>query len=85
EFPDYASLSNPLPLTVRDIQPLLSAEEAMVVFSVVDRQSYVIAITREGVDWQEIPLGADVLAQQVSAFRTGLDVGKASDASGKSG
>ena len=56
EFPDYASLSNPLPLTAKDIQPLLSADEAMVLYSVVDKQSYVVAITREGVDWKAIPL-----------------------------
>jgi CHAT domain-containing protein/Tfp pilus assembly protein PilF len=85
EFPDYASLSNPLPLAVKDIQPLLSADEAMVIYSVVDKQSYVIAITRDGADWKEIPLGADAMARKVSAFRRGLDVGKARDASGKSG
>ena len=85
EFPDYASLSNPLPLTLKDIQPLLSADEAMVLYSVVDKQSYVIAITREGVDWKEIPIGADALTQKVTAFRRGLDVGKARDGSGKSG
>lgn len=85
EFPDYASLSNPLPLTVKEIQPLLSADEAMVIYSVVDSQSYVVAITHEGVDWKEISLGADALAQKVAAFRRGLDVGKALDASGKSG
>lgn len=85
EFPDYASLSNPLPLTVKDIQPLLSADEAMVIYSVVDKRSYVVAITREGVDWREIPFGADALAQKVAAFRRGLDVGKAHDASGKAG
>ncbi|WP_257196812.1 MULTISPECIES: CHAT domain-containing tetratricopeptide repeat protein [unclassified Bradyrhizobium] len=85
EFPDYASLSNPLPLAVKDIQPLLSADEAMVIYAVVDRQSHVIAITREGADWKEIPLGADTVTQQVAAFRKGLDVGKARDASGKSG
>lgn len=85
EFPDYASLSNPLPLTAKEIQPLLSADEAMVIYSVVDSQSYVVAITREGVDWKEVSLGADALAQKVAAFRRGLDVGKAHDASGKSG
>ncbi|WP_409190965.1 CHAT domain-containing protein [Bradyrhizobium sp. RDM4] len=85
EFPDYASLSNPLPLTAKEIQPLLSADEAMTVYSVLDKRSYVIAITRESVDWKEIPLGADALAQKVTAFRKGLDVGKARDASGKSG
>ncbi|MDH6263990.1 CHAT domain-containing protein [Bradyrhizobium sp. BR13661] len=85
EFPDYASLSNPLPLAVKDVQPLLSADEAMVVYSVLDTRSYVIAITREGADWKEIPLGADALAQKVTAFRKGLDVGKARDGTGKSG
>lgn len=85
EFPDYSSLSNPLPLAVKDIQPLLSADEAMVIYSVIDKQSYVVAITREGVDWKEISLGADALTQKVAAFRKGLDVGKARDASGKSG
>lgn len=85
EFPDYASLSNPLPLTVKDVQPLLSADEAMVLYSIVDNPSYVIAITREGADWKEIPFGADALAQKVTAFRRGLDVGKARDGTGKSG
>jgi hypothetical protein len=46
EFPDYAALSNPLPMTVKEIQALLSGDEAMVLFSVVDTQSYVFAITR---------------------------------------
>jgi len=85
EFPDYASLSNPLPLGVKDIQPLLSDDEAMVIYSVVDKQSYVVAITRDGAEWKEIPLGADAMARKVAAFRKGLDVGKARDASGKSG
>lgn len=85
EFPGYASLSNPLPLTVKDVQPLLSADEAMVLYSIVDKRSDVIAITREGADWKEIPFGADALAQKVTAFRRGLDVGKARDGTGKSG
>lgn len=39
-------------------------------YSVVDKRSYVIAITREGADWKEIPLGADALAQKVMASRS---------------
>ncbi len=85
EFPDYALLSDPLPIGLTEIQALLSADEAMALYAVVDKRSYVIAITREGVDWKEIPLGADALTQRVAAFRQGLDVGKASDALGKSG
>jgi CHAT domain-containing protein/Tfp pilus assembly protein PilF len=85
EFPNYAALSNPLPMKVAEIQGLLSVDEAMVLFSVVDKESYVIALTRERFDWKPLPLGAEALSQKVAAFRRGLDIGKASDASGKSG
>jgi CHAT domain-containing protein/Tfp pilus assembly protein PilF len=85
EFPNYAALSNPPPMTVAEIQALLSDDEAMVLFAVADKESYVFALTREAVDWKPLPLGAEALSQKVAAFRRGLDVGKASDASGKSG
>ena len=85
EFPDYASLSNPLPLKAKEMQALLSDREALVLFAVAEKESYVFAMTRDRVDWKSLPLGADTLSQKVAAFRRGLDVGKASDASGKSG
>jgi CHAT domain-containing protein len=85
EFPDYTALSNPLPMTAREIQALLSGDEAMVLFPVVDKESYVIALTRENFDWKPLPLGAEALSRKVAAFRHGLDVGSASDASGKAG
>ncbi len=85
EFPDYAALSNPLPETHAEIQALLSADEVLVLFSVADKESYVFALTRNGFDWKPVPLGAEALAQKVAAFRRGLDVSKARDASGKSG
>ena len=85
EFPDYAALSNPLPMTAKEIQALLSADEAMVLFSVTDKASYVFALTRDSFDWKPLPFGAEALSGEVAAFRRGLDVGKANDASGKSG
>ena len=85
EFPNYAALSNPSPMTVKETQALLSDDEALVLFAVTVKKSYVIAITRDGVDWKPIPRGAETLSQQVAAFRRGLDIGKANDASGKSG
>jgi hypothetical protein len=54
EFSDYAALSNPLPMTVKEIQSLLSSDEAMVLLSVTVKDSNVIAITREGFDWNPI-------------------------------
>jgi CHAT domain-containing protein/tetratricopeptide (TPR) repeat protein len=74
EFPAYASLSHPLPSTTKEIQSLLSEDEALVVFAVAGDRSYVFALTRNGFDWQSIALGGDALTQQVAAFRKGLDV-----------
>jgi CHAT domain-containing protein/Tfp pilus assembly protein PilF len=84
EFPDYAALSNPLPLKAREIQALLSGDEVMVLFALAEKESFVLALTRDNFDWQRIPIGAEALSQRVSALRRGLDV-KASDSSGKSG
>ena len=85
EFPDYAALSNPLPMTASEIQSLLSADEAMVLFAVAEKESFVFAITRDRIDWKPVPFGADALSAKVAAFRRGLDVGKARDATGKTG
>ncbi len=85
EFPEYAALSNPLPMTAKEIRSLLSDDEAMVLFAVAERESFVFALTRDAVDWKPIPLGADALTAKVAAFRRGLDISKAQDASGKTG
>lgn len=84
EFPGFAALSNPLPMTTREIQSLLSGDEAMVLFSVSEKESYVFALTRDSFDWNAIPVGSDALSQKVAAFRRGLDLDKIADtASGK--
>ena len=85
EFPDYAALSNPLPVTTKEIQALLSTDEAMVLFAVAEKESYVVAITRETFDWKPLPHGADALSQKVARFRRGLDLANLGEASGKSG
>src|SRR5262249_41274960 len=74
EFPDYSALSNPLPLTSKEIQSLLSADEAMVLFALAEKESYVLAVTRDGFAWKAIPIGADALSEKIAAFRRGLDV-----------
>ena len=75
DFPDYAALSNPLPLTVKDIQGQLSSDEALVAFALAgNKESYVFSITRDHADWHAIRLGDEVLTQKVAEFRKGLDV-----------
>ena len=88
EFPDYAALSNPLPMTVKEAQALLSPDEALVLFAVVDSESYVLAMTRDGFEWRRLPLGAEAVSQKVAAFRRGLDlnkIGNANDPSARAG
>ena len=72
EFPDYAALSNPEPLTVKDIQALLAADEALVVVDVAAK-SYVWAVTRSAADWKELAVAAPDISKAVSALRAGLD------------
>jgi CHAT domain-containing protein/tetratricopeptide (TPR) repeat protein len=84
EFPDYVALTNPKPLTVEDAQQLLGPDEAMAFFLTGEEESYVFALTHDRFDWKVIPLGANALAEKVTAFRHGLDV-DALDASIRSG
>jgi CHAT domain-containing protein/Tfp pilus assembly protein PilF len=74
EFPDYAALSNPRPLAVREIQALLSDGEALLAYATDDKQSYVFALTRKVAGIWGIPLGTAALSAKVSTFRRGLDV-----------
>ncbi len=41
QFPEYAELSNPKPLTIADVQQLLKPQEAMILFLVTVEESYV--------------------------------------------
>ena len=77
EFPDYAALSRPEPLTVNDIQPLLAADEALVVVDLAAESgvwSYVWAITRSVADWKELAVAVPDISKAVSALRAGLGV-----------
>jgi CHAT domain-containing protein len=74
QFPDYATLASPKPLKTEEVQKLLGADEAMVIFLAGDKESYVFAVTRDGFDWRTIPIGAKALSDKVAAFRRGLDV-----------
>jgi CHAT domain-containing protein/tetratricopeptide (TPR) repeat protein len=74
EFPDYAALSNPQPLTVTAIQALLSDGEALLFYATGDKESYVFAVTRTSAAWKSIPLGTAALSDKVAAFRRALDV-----------
>ncbi len=72
EFPAYAELSSPAPLSVAQTQGLLKPDEALVSFISMNDKSYVFAVTREGSVWQQIPLGQKAVSDRVSKLRLGL-------------
>jgi CHAT domain-containing protein/Tfp pilus assembly protein PilF len=73
EFPDYAALSNPPSLAVKDIQPLLADDEALVIIRVDCKKSYVWVIARTTADWKELAVTADDVTRQVAALRRLLE------------
>jgi CHAT domain-containing protein len=70
-FPDFAALSKPVPISVRDTQSLLGDDEALVVFD-FDEQSYAWVVTRTNADWVRLKLTEKSLSDQVERLRSSL-------------
>jgi tetratricopeptide (TPR) repeat protein/CHAT domain-containing protein len=73
DFPDYAALANPEPLSIAETQAQLHAEEALVLFLDTPEKAFVWVVTKTGSRWLRIDVGTKWLAQQVQALRCGLD------------
>ena len=78
-FPEYAGLASPKPLASADIQALLNADEALVLFLDIRRlgqlcrRNSCLGHHQEDRTWHSIPLGTRALADSVMALRCGLD------------
>jgi len=83
DFPKYAELANPAPMTIAQVQALLKPDEVLVVFSSPgnkshlrftknEQWSYVFAITREAAQWQQLDKAKYAIAQAVTNLRKGL-------------
>ena len=79
EFPEYASLANPKPLTVAAVQALLKADEALLLFldvpglTLLPEETLAWAITKTDARWISTPLGTAALGERVARLRCGLD------------
>lgn len=78
EFPKYSALVTPTPLQVPEVQDLLQAGEALILFlDTTDERkneaTYVWAITKTTSKWVRSSLGKSALKREVSALRCGLD------------
>ena len=78
-FPDYAVLSGPAPLSIGEVQALLSADEALLLFldtserKPTPEETFIWIVTRTDTRWVRVHLGTQALAGRVGALRCGLD------------
>lgn len=80
EFPDYATLAQPVPSTVTEVQALLHDGEALVLLldtkdsKPVPEETFIWVVTKSDMRWVKSELGTDALALEVAALRCGLDL-----------
>src|SRR5262249_18496443 len=80
DFPDYATLASPKPVSVADVQASLRDDEALVLFLDTDdrfkplpEETFVWVVTKRHVRWLRSELGTAALRREVWALRCGLD------------
>ena len=79
DFPDYAALAIPAPLSVEEVQAQLGANEALVLFlgtpqlQPISEETFIWVVTKAAVRWVRSDLGSMALAREVQALRCGLD------------
>lgn len=80
DFPDYAALASPRPISVADAQASLREGEALVLFLDTDDQfkplpeeTFIWVVTKTDMKWVRSDLGTGALQREVTALRCGLD------------
>jgi hypothetical protein len=86
EFPDYAALARPPPLSAEEAQAQLGPDEALVLFldtpewkpkrpnsPSLPQETFVWIVTKTEVRWVRSELGTVALQREVAALRCGLD------------
>ena len=80
DFPDYAALARPKPISVADVQGQLGNDEALLLFldtgagfKPLPEETFVWVVTKTDVRWLRSELGTAALQREVNALRCGLD------------
>ena len=73
QFPDYAELVNPKPLSPGQAQKLLAPGEALVLFHVSENASYVWALSSDRIVWRKIELSRKELVDTVTKLRAAVE------------
>ena len=73
DFPRYAELANPAPMSIADVQALLQPDEGLLLALSGRDHVFVWAIGKTASAWTRTVYGAGVLADDVAALRAQLD------------
>jgi CHAT domain-containing protein len=80
DFPDYAAIAQPKPLSIKETQKLLGDDEALVLFFDIDdrfkptpEETFIWVVTKTESRWVRSKLGTAALTREVKALRCGLD------------
>jgi CHAT domain-containing protein/tetratricopeptide (TPR) repeat protein len=79
KFPDYAALASPAPLPAEEVQALLRADEALLLFLATPEakptpeETFIWVVTKTEMRWIRSDLGTASLRREVQALRCGLD------------
>jgi len=79
EFPDYAALARPTPLSIVEVQAQLNIDEDLVLFLDTDEwkptpeETFIWIVTKRDMRWVRSDLGAEALKGEVATLRCGLD------------
>ena len=72
DFPDYAELVAPRPVSIVEIQDLLGDDEALLVYAVSDRTTFIWVIRKDYAEIHRVEYGGASLARAVTALRSGM-------------
>jgi CHAT domain-containing protein/tetratricopeptide (TPR) repeat protein len=79
DFPDFAALSRPEPLSVEEVQSQLRPDEALVLvldtpeWPPTPEETFIWVVTKSNMRWVRSELGTPALVREVAALRCGLD------------
>jgi CHAT domain-containing protein len=79
DFPDYAALVSPAPLSAEAVQAQLADDEVLILFldtpeaKPLPEETFIWVVTKTDVRWVRSELGTPALKREVAALRCGLD------------
>jgi tetratricopeptide (TPR) repeat protein len=73
DFPEYAELANSKPIPMKDLQRLLSEDEAVIAFLVGEKESYLWVVRNNDGVLHRLDIGKEGMEKQVRRLRRGLD------------